>query len=177
MTLQYFKQCDNPQAVKNLFRDLLVQFHPDKHKDQFEHYNDITRGIIEQYQAVLKGFDGYTAMGSDGRDHIYKYYPELEESIMAQVDMLLHLDMVNVEILIVGLWVWVEGDTKPYKENLKTAGMHWNGKRMAWQWKPYAGRPHYSSQSNAAIKNWYGVDRVGSREKDQDQGSAQGLPG
>ena len=29
-------------------------------------------------------------------------------------------------------WLWVSGDTKPYRESLKALGFHYSGKRQAW---------------------------------------------
>ena len=33
------------------------------------------------------------------------------------------------------LCVWVSGDTKPHREELKAAGAKWSGKRKAWYWR------------------------------------------
>ena len=33
------------------------------------------------------------------------------------------------------LCVWVSGDTRPHREELKAAGAKWSGKRQAWYWR------------------------------------------
>jgi hypothetical protein len=158
--MEYFNQCLNPTHVKKLFAELLMQMHPDtKPRDKFDHYNELTRVLIEQYHAALKGFTGFTSMGSDNKEHKYYYNEDLESKIYAVIEELIRLHMgADVKILIVGWWVWVEGNTKPHKDQLKTIkGLRYNGRRKVWQYNPFS---YYrrSNHSNAHIKAVYGVE-------------------
>jgi len=40
---------------------------------------------------------------------------------------------LNIEIK--GWWIWIDGDTKPYKESLKTRGCFYSSKTEKWYWK------------------------------------------
>jgi hypothetical protein len=184
MMTAYFKQCSSPQQTKDLMRDLMMQFHPDRQPAaQFEHYNAITRDILEQYKAVLQGLDGYKAVNpKTGREWVYKYYPELEEKIQDKIMELISLNLPNdVTVTIVGLWVWVEGNHKPVKETLKAAKFIWHSGRKYWYWKPY--KRHYgrTDASLESIKRWYGAEVVkagqGSDQDKEDQGSTPALAG
>ena len=37
-----------------------------------------------------------------------------------------------------GCCIWVKGDTKPHREELKSFGLKWAPKKQAWYWKPQA---------------------------------------
>jgi hypothetical protein len=44
--------------------------------------------------------------------------------------------MVGVEIMLIGSWIWIAGDTKRYAKQLGKNGlkMYWHPKRLAWYW-------------------------------------------
>lgn len=37
-----------------------------------------------------------------------------------------------------GCCIWIAGDTKPHREELKAFGFRWAPKKSAWYWKPAA---------------------------------------
>lgn len=38
----------------------------------------------------------------------------------------------SLTVTLTGTWVWVEGDTKPHKEELKAEGLRWARKKGKW---------------------------------------------
>lgn len=72
----------------------------------------------------------------------------------------------NINIEVCGSWVWVSGDTKPYRVAFKDAGFHWSGKKKMWYYRPqYAKRRFKGKQmSMDQIRNKYGSTKVDSRE-------------
>jgi hypothetical protein len=60
---------------------------------------------------------------------------------------------------ITGLWLWVEGDTKPIKDDLKLAGFKWHATKKCWF---YAGIPSRSRGgfSKPEIVEKYGEQRI-----------------
>jgi hypothetical protein len=60
----------------------------------------------------------------------------------------------------VGTWIWVSGNTKPYKEYLKALGFRWNGKanRQCWQWgKKSKYKARYNPNATKdSLKSYYG---------------------
>ena len=164
--INYFKDCSTPQDIKSLCRELLYQFHPDRHdSSEFNKYNDITRNILEQYHAALKGKSGFTSMDTDGVEHVYTYYEELENKVIDQLNKVHGLNMDNVKIEIIGLWLWVTGTTKPYAAMLgrQGVGMTYHSKRKCWYYKPYQSRTRYSNKSLDELRFTYG-----SEDKTQD---------
>ena len=47
----------------------------------------------------------------------------------------IRFDGLNIEI--VGLWIWVDGNSYPYKETLKECGFQWSRARKKWHYTPY----------------------------------------
>ena len=64
------------------------------------------------------------------------------------VSSILHVPGIEVEL--VGTWLWVSGNTRPVKEELKAAGFRWSPKRGKWHWNPEGWRPHRPSQDSFA---------------------------
>ena len=54
---------------------------------------------------------------------------DVEEVIKAAIQAVEHLP---VEVELVGFWVWLSGDTKPYRAELKAAGYRWAPKKARW---------------------------------------------
>ena len=48
-------------------------------------------------------------------------------------------NMESVTVEESGSWLWISGDTRPHKEELKALGCRWSKKRSAWYWKPANG--------------------------------------
>ena len=44
------------------------------------------------------------------------------------------MKLKNVEIELIGTWLWIHGDTKPVKEQLKAHNCKWHSKRKCWYW-------------------------------------------
>lgn len=152
----YFANCNTPQQIKAEFRRLAKQFHPDVGGD-----NEIMKAINAAYHEMLEKLNGFVSMGSDGKEHTYKYDRDIEQAIMDKVVELLKLRQANFEIEVIGLWVWVSGARRDQKDLLNKNGakMKWHGKRQRWYWKPYASKTRYSSLPFDQLRNMYGSRR------------------
>jgi hypothetical protein len=71
-------------------------------------------------------------MGEDHKSHTYYYNATVEQALMDKIAELIRLHMTDVNIWLVGSWIWVLGATRPYKDSLKAMGLWWNGSRKAW---------------------------------------------
>jgi hypothetical protein len=124
MTTTYFAGLTTPEEIKKAYRDLARQHHPDLGGDL-----ETMKAINAAYHAALSGQNGSV---NDGRT--YKYNHKAEQEIMDVIAELLKLP--NLEISLIGYWVWVQGDTKPCKDQLKARGCRWHSGRSCWYWKP-----------------------------------------
>ena len=125
--MNYFKDCQTVAEIKTLYRTLARKYHPDLGGDV------ATMQIINsQYDNALKNCHGQKTVGDDQKEYTYNYNPEVEGKLKEAINALLSLDMQGVEIWLIGTWIWVEGETKPYKEQLKSLGCRWHSKRGCW---------------------------------------------
>ena len=103
--------------------------------------------------------------GDDGKARKYWYNREREEAAAALVGELLTLRMTDVDIWIIGTWVWATGDTKPHRAGLKALKMRWHSKRVCWYWSPPGYRSRYNSRASLADL----ADTYGARQFAHDQ--------
>ena len=126
--MNYFKNCKTVAEVKKYYRKLAMLCHPDREGGDLTAMQEVNR----QYQLALQNLHGQRAYSSDGREFTYQYDQHLEQLLMAKLEELLRLSMGNVEIHIIGTWIWVTGDTKPFKEALKKLQLAYHWQRQCW---------------------------------------------
>lgn len=145
--MSYFTDCATVEQIKGRYRDLARQHHPDLGGDL-----ETMKAINAAYHAALKGQDGTVR-----DERTYRYNSQREQEIMDKIAQLLLLP--DLEVSLIGLWVWIQGNTKPQKAQLKELGCIWHSKRGCWYWKPAgmgASRANPGSLSELAAK--YGCE-------------------
>ena len=162
--MQYFKNLKSPGDIKAEYRRLALKNHPDMGGDTVT-----MQEINAQYLTALKSIDGMTINYVDhdtkeNVEYVYNYRETNEQAVIDIIDKLIGLQMVDVDIYIVGVWVWVSGETKPHKDHLKALKLRWHSKRMKWYFKPYQGRTHYSNKSFDSLLYAYGGGKVPERQ-------------
>jgi outer membrane receptor for ferrienterochelin and colicin len=155
--------------VKSRFKNLLSEYHPDKHAGaEFTFYNDLTRQLIEQYHAALKAADGQVSTGDDGKEHTYKYYYNVEQAVIDKLEVLLSFRFPDhVKIWLVGVWIWIEGTRREdvkVREQLKSVGCRWHSERLKWYWRQQQYRSRKSDLSFDSLKAVYGAQEIERQE-------------
>lgn len=152
--MNYFQDCATIEEIKKLYRELAFKNHPDLGGDE-----ETMKVINSQYHDALKRGNGQKSTDSDGVEHTYKYQEQTEQAIIDKINELLSLKMEGVEILLIGVWVWITGDTKPHKDKIKALGCKWHGKRGCWYWKNYSGSRYSSKGDLDSLAAKYGVEK------------------
>lgn len=157
----YFQNCTTVNEIKEQYRKLCFQHHPDIGGDV-----ETMKLVNLAYHEALAAAHGQSSKGTDKKDHTYYYNQEVEQVIIDKINELIGLQMQDVEILLVGTWIWVQGDTKPYKKKLGKGtkenpglGLGWNNKRQKWFWSPPGSRKRrYNSKADFSdLCETYGV--------------------
>ena len=159
----FFANCKTVNEIKQEYRRLCFIHHPDIGGD-----TATMQRLNDEYHEALRNVDGQTSQGSDNRPHVYRYNEAVEQAVMDKVNELLALRLTDVEIMLVGIWVWVSGDTRPVKDQLKAVGLGWHGKRKMWCWHPKEYRSRYNGKASFGdICNVYGVAKFENEKQAQ----------
>lgn len=145
--MKYFEDLTDIESIKSRFKELAKAHHPD-----LGGCVETMKEINNQYDQVLQGI--YQKSG--------KSITEIEELLADSLEMRNKLcEIVGFPGLIVelcGSWIWITGETRAMKDNLKSCGFSWAPKKLAWYWhKPEEKRRMYrGSNSLDEIRNRHG---------------------
>lgn len=128
--MKYFVNCKCSEDLKEEYRRLCKEFHPDvsgrdttAEMQKINAEYDLMFGRLKNIRRSTKNpGETYTASQET---------TETPEEFREIISKIIHLD---VEIEIIGSWIWVTGNTFPYKDTLKAAGFRWCHNKKAWSW-------------------------------------------
>lgn len=151
--MSYFSKFKSVEFIKKEYRKLCFINHPDKGGDV-----EVMKEINVQYHEALQRVNGQTTFDNNGKDHTYYYNEDVEEALMSKIYELLSLNMSDVEVALIGVWIWITGtNTKAYKESLKKLKCRWHSKRKCWYFQTSKKRKSYAKNfSMDDMANKYG---------------------
>lgn len=124
-----FSTCSNREQAQKLYRELSKQNHPD------------LGGCKEAMQALNAAYESWASCKASSTSD------KLEREILRKLQDVLSAGLPdNVEIELIGSWVWVSGETKDHRLTLKELGLRWNNKRKMWYWTASKRRKRFSSR-------------------------------
>jgi curved DNA-binding protein CbpA len=131
----YFKDCKCTEDVKEAYRKYAKALHPDNGGDaeEFKRMQAAYTAAFERFKYTHRKADRNTAGNDHADDHsANEHYKEsyTAEAFAKVIDSIIGLD--GVEIEIVGSWIWLSGNTYPYREQIKEAGFFWSSKHKKW---------------------------------------------
>jgi hypothetical protein len=116
----------NEDSIKKQYRNLVRQYHPDINPN-IDH--SIMAEINAEYEKALT--DLYAGKGWDSSKIDWKI--DLDIEIVKKV-MEIQKVSHNLDIEICGVWAWITGDTRTYKDALKALGCRWCPQKNKWAW-------------------------------------------
>jgi len=158
--MNFFTNPANLQELRDQYKALCFKYHPDVTGE------DTTK----EMQKLNAEFDSLSKQLAKG----LKYEAsEIEFNTIYKEKIEVLIKIKNIEIEIVGNWLWVTGDTKPVKELLKEMKFMFSPKKVAWYYKNYKYSKSNSELSLDAIRSLYGSTKVsGSNEQDENKALA-----
>jgi len=112
-----------------MYRKLAMEYHPDRGGDgeTMKVVNAEYDMLFEALKDVHRTKDGekYTSKNSTS---------ETADSFKDLIAELMKMDEITIEVI--GCFVWVTGNTKQYREQLKELRFKWHSKKIAWYLKP-----------------------------------------
>ena len=123
--MKYFKNCETVQQIKNTYKKLAMKNHPDKGGNP-----ETMKAINAEYDEALKAAIKTHNQKVKKESQKIKY-DEMKESMFKEIISKL-ITIHKIKIEIVGMWIWVSGETFPIKEQLKDLKFRWSTTRQKW---------------------------------------------
>jgi hypothetical protein len=153
MSQQFFRTCSTVEETKIIYRNLAREYHPDLGGNE-----EMMKEINRQYHDKLSSLSGTE---TDGKT--YNYKQKTEDELIKVIEKIIHLK--DVEVSLIGYWIWILGDTKQHKDYLKSLCCIWHNKRKCWYYKPKGwgtGRSYGGSLEELARK--YGCEKFSKQQ-------------
>ena len=148
--MKYLNEIRTLEELKKNYHKWAIRLHPDNGGSLEE-----MKVLNEEYAQVFKKVKNIH-LNKDGKEYT-KETNEKPEEFRNLINELLKLN--NILIEVIGCFVWVSGETRPYRDKLKSLGMKWHSKKKRWYFSPEGykryGGGEYSMED---IRNMYGVE-------------------
>ena len=142
----YFSKNLTQDEAKKLFRKLAIELHPDKKGGNSVEFIKMQA----QYESFLKGSFNYTSKEAKDACNSLNEFVQANEFVKSFSDVLVELT---------GTWVWLSGNTQPYKETIKEHGFKWSRNKSKWYKAPYELKGKKRKGTNfEKIKSTYGYE-------------------
>ena len=142
--------------AKAAYRRACMAYHPDRNPAGGE----MMKAITEAWR-VLEAFDwaSNTVEVKAGKNHGYG------DALMEALNKIIHLPDITIEVC--GAWVWVGGNTKPVKTEIKEAGYRWASKKSMWYFRPpeWASANRYGEWTIDAIREKFDSEVVQTKQR------------
>ncbi len=155
--MKYFNDCNTLEEVKALYKKLALENHPDRGGS-----TEVMQEINTEYAFATARIVSGSNMNAEDTEQQIRFSEEYRRVI----EQIIHLPGIKIEL--VGLWIWVTGNTKPVRKELGKAGLYYASKKVAWYYrsadlKEFRG----GKKSLDEIRNKYGSEEINSRNAKQ----------
>ena len=145
-----FEKCATLDELKREYHKAAVSLHPDMGgtTEDMQRLN----AEYEIYFNRLKTCRNAAAAGDSTGSTTATM--ENAEDFIAIIDHLLRMPGLTVELC--GRWLWIGGETRAHKDELKACGCRWSSNKKLWSW-------HFSEDGSKWRKTHYSMDRIRSK--------------
>lgn len=149
---QFFENVNTLDELKKEYRRLVMINHPDHGGD--------TATMQEINAEYAARFEALKAKHNAEHDESHQT-TETPEEFREIIEALLRMDGVEVELC--GSWLWIGGNTRAHKEELKAAGCRWSSSKKLWYWRHAEDAHHWhrGRSTIGEIRTKYGSQNFG----------------
>jgi curved DNA-binding protein CbpA len=154
----FFKDCTSKQEAKKLFRELAKRFHPDTETGD----NDVMVSIIAEYETVMKTLK-FAKSEDAGAEKAEQTEEEFKIHVSREMQEIIdNISHLPIDIEVIGTWIWISGNTYPYKSYLTAYNFTWCAKKKMYQWHMENDSPKWrkAPKNIDEIRDIYGTQKV-----------------
>ncbi|HGM7400804.1 TPA: J domain-containing protein [Serratia marcescens] len=136
--------------VKAAYKKLALKFHPDRNPLGAE----LMKAVNAAFDLLMANIDNINNFQSDDENASYNYGEELESILTALSGL------AGVIFEVIGNWVWISGDTREHKDELKEMGCKWAAKKKQWFYRPEEHKSRWNRKEHSMdeIREMYGTN-------------------
>jgi curved DNA-binding protein CbpA len=128
--MKYFVNVKCIEDVKELYRELCKQYHPDLNRDidttkEMQQINLEYEEVFNRFKNIHKNINNEVYESSTESDETPETFREIINKIIFFTDC---------KIELIGRWIWVTGNTYPHRSTLNELKFIWCGHKKAWSW-------------------------------------------
>ena len=158
--MRYFTNCKTLEQLKAEYKKLALKNHPDCGGDE-----EVMKAINKEYDEVFPRLKNVHT-NKDGQTYT-KENNETPDEFKDIITALMRMQGVTAEII--GSFIWVSGNTRPYKDQLKALGFKWHSKKACWYKSPEGYRKYNKKQfSMDEVRDMYGVQFEGTGRAEEE---------
>lgn len=147
--MKYLKGITTLEELKRAYRTWALKLHPDRGGSTEE--MQILNAEYEQLFSKVS----HVHVNKEGKKY-ERPVDERPDEFVELIDRLLRMDGVHIEVIV--YFVWLSGNTKAHKDEIKTLGFKWHSVKKMW----YLAPPWYTKYNNRQysmdeIRDMFGV--------------------
>lgn len=151
--MKYFKDCTTLEEVKTLYKKLAKENHPDMGGS-----TEIMQEINTEFAFANAKIIASAKMSAEDTEKELRFSEEYRKII----EQIIHLPGIVIEL--VGLWIWITGETKPVSKELAAAKLIYAPNKKAWFYRSqYLKAKRGGKKSLDEIRDKYGSQVVKGR--------------
>ena len=154
--MTYFANITDLDALRREYRRLSMIHHPDKGGDP-----EVMKAINNEYEALFNRLKAeHNARAAADETGKTRPIHETAEQFRTVIEKLIRIPGIVIELC--GSWIWISGETRAYKDEIKAAGCYWASKKKMWYWRAPEDACHNNrhAQTMEHIRTRYGSERV-----------------
>lgn len=122
--MKWFSGCQTLDHVKDTYKRLAKQYHPDLGGDT---------GTMQEINTEFAFISAKVIKGANLSEQETESEILSSEAYRKAIEQVIHLQGITVEL--VGSWVWISGNTYPLRKHLKEAGFLFAPKKQVWYFR------------------------------------------
>lgn len=123
--MKWFQNIKTLDELRTMYRKLAMQHHPDRGGS-----TQNMQEINNEYDIISAQLINCNTTFSAGRKS-WEHFVSSE--IREKLNEIIFLEDIVIEII--GCWIWVSGNTRAVKEELKAKGFKFSPNKLSWYWQ------------------------------------------